>query len=178
MLYKEGDRADRVYFVVNGEFQVTKKIIVINKDNDGQDSAQLEQLFAERGKQRPGRGDYLIKQNGENSKQVVKSKVQVLDLVIVTSQGVLGDEDAFIEVDDHRYMTTCQCVSKSGEVYELKQEDFLRESKKLPNWNEIVSIIQEKRDKFARSVVKKQDVLKVVDQSLARKTEKTMTAKQ
>ena len=60
-------------------------------------------------------------------------------------------------------MTSCQCVSKSGEVYELKQEDFLRECKKLPNWNEIVGLIQEKRDKFARSVVKKQDVLKVVD---------------
>ena len=87
----------------------------------------------------------------------------MLDLVIVTSQGVLGDEDAFIETEDHRYMTSCQCVSKSGEVYELKQEDFLRECKKLPNWNEIVGLIQEKRDKFARSVVKKQDVLKVVD---------------
>ena len=102
----------------------------------------------------------------------------MLDLVIVTSQGVLGDEDAFIEVEDHRYMTSCQCVSKSGEVYELKQEDFLRECKKLPNWNEIVGLIQEKRDKFARSVVKKQDVLKVVDQTLARKAEKSMTAKQ
>ena len=44
MLYKEGDRADRVFFVKNGEFQVTKKIIVINKDNE-QDGAQLEQIF-------------------------------------------------------------------------------------------------------------------------------------
>lgn len=79
----------------------------------------------------------------------------MLDLVIVTERGVLGDEDTFIETDDHRYMTSCQCVSKSGDVYELKQEDFLRESKKLPNWQEIVSIIQDKRDKFATSVVKK-----------------------
>lgn len=110
--------------------------------------------------------------------QLVKTKTQVLDLVIATEKGVLGDEDAFIETDDHRYMTSCQCVSKSGEVYELKQEDFLREAKKLQNWHEIVSSIQEKRDKFARSVVKKQDVLKVVDQTLARKTDKTMTARQ
>ena len=41
MLYKEGDRADRLYFVINGEFQVTKKIVVINKENEP-DSAQLE----------------------------------------------------------------------------------------------------------------------------------------
>ena len=71
----------------------------------------------------------------------MKNKIQVLNLVIVTEKGVLGDEDAFIEMDDHRYMTSCECMSKTGEVYELKQEDFLRESKKLPNWQEIVSII-------------------------------------
>ena len=146
---------------------------MLNKDADA-DTAQLEHMLNERSKQRPSRGDYLIKQSsaaGENSnKMVVKSKTQVLDLVIVNDKGVLGDEDAFIEVDDHRYMTSCQCVSKTGEVYELRQEDFLRESKKLQNWQEIVNLIKEKRDKFARRVVEKQDVLKIVDQSLARKT--------
>ena len=146
---------------------------MLNKDADA-DTAQLEHMLNERSKQRPSRGDYLIKQSsaaGENSnKMVVKSKTQVLDLVIVNDKGVLGDEDAFIEVDDHRYMTSCQCVSKTGEVYELRQEDFLRESKKLQNWQEIVNLIKEKRDKFARRVVEKQDVLKIVDQCLARKT--------
>lgn len=122
MLYKEGDRADRIYFVISGEFQVTKKIVVLNKDADT-DTAQLEHMFNERSKQRPSRGDYLIKQSsaaGENSNKIVKSKTQVLDLVIVSDKGVLGDEDAFIEVEDHRYMTSCQCVSKTGEVYELR----------------------------------------------------------
>ena len=42
MLYKEGDRADRIYFVINGEFKVTKKIVVLNRDGDHDGSAQLE----------------------------------------------------------------------------------------------------------------------------------------
>lgn len=60
MLYREGDRADRIYFVISGQFQVTKKIIVLNKDADT-DTAQLEQMLNEKGKQRPTRGDFLIK---------------------------------------------------------------------------------------------------------------------
>lgn len=39
MLYKEGDRADRIYFVINGEFKVTKKIIVLSKESDKDGSA-------------------------------------------------------------------------------------------------------------------------------------------
>lgn len=43
MLYREGDRADRLYFVINGEFKVTKKIVVINKDAGR--VAQSEQML-------------------------------------------------------------------------------------------------------------------------------------
>ena len=63
--------------------------------------------------------------------------MQVLDLIMVTSYGILGDEDVCIEIEDHRYMTSCECISKEAEVYELKHEDFLRESKKQPNWKDI-----------------------------------------
>ena len=31
ILYKEGDVADRVFFVVSGEFKVTKRIVLIDK---------------------------------------------------------------------------------------------------------------------------------------------------
>ena len=34
MIYKEGDRADRIYFVINGQFKITKKIVVINKETE------------------------------------------------------------------------------------------------------------------------------------------------
>ena len=41
-------------------------------------------------------------------------------MFIVTASGMLGDEDVYIEQDDHRYMTSCECYSKDAEVYELK----------------------------------------------------------
>ena len=61
-------------------------------------------------------------------------------------------------------MTSCECISKEAEVYELKQEDFLRESKKQHNWKDIVfegkvqikgivSLINDKREKFAKRII-------------------------
>ena len=44
-------------------------------------------------------------------------RCQVLDLVIVTERGVLGDEDAYIESENHLYMTSCECISDVGELY-------------------------------------------------------------
>ena len=34
MLFKEGDRADKVYFVIKGDLKVTKKIYVIDKKQE------------------------------------------------------------------------------------------------------------------------------------------------
>lgn len=34
MLYKEGDRADKVFFVIKGDLKVTKKIFVIDKKEE------------------------------------------------------------------------------------------------------------------------------------------------
>lgn len=34
MLYREGDRADKVFFVIKGDLKVTKKIVVIDKKQE------------------------------------------------------------------------------------------------------------------------------------------------
>lgn len=31
MLYREGDRADRVFFIISGDFKITKKVIVMDR---------------------------------------------------------------------------------------------------------------------------------------------------
>lgn len=54
-----------------------------------------------------------------NMNQSKTRKLQVLDMFLVTTNGILGDEDVFIESDDHRYLTSCVCVSKEAEVYEI-----------------------------------------------------------
>ena len=92
--------------------------------------------------------------------------MQVLDLVIVTDKGVLGDEDAFIESENHRYSTSCECISENAEVFEIRAEDFFKQARALPNWHEIASLIQDKLDKFVNRVVHKNQVEKIVDQSL------------
>lgn len=83
---------------------------------------------------------------------------QVLDLMIITTSGVLGDEDAFIESENHSYLTSCQCISDLGELYELKQEDFRTECKKMSNYQEIVTMMHKKRVDFADRVKLKNDV--------------------
>ena len=86
------------------------------------------------------------------------SKVQVLDLLIVTEKGILGDEDVFIEKDGYCYQTSCECISREAEVYELRQDEYLRECKKQPHWQEIVDSVQAKADKYAGRVLQKNEV--------------------
>lgn len=39
MLYREGDPVDKIYFVLSGEFKVTKKIVLIDKKQEDNQSA-------------------------------------------------------------------------------------------------------------------------------------------
>ena len=91
-------------------------------------------------------------------------KKAVLDLIIVTARGVLGDEDSAplgkeiaeltgVEIEAGKHMATSTCISKEAEIYELKLDDFMREAKKQPNWPDILSLLQMKREKFAERVL-------------------------
>ena len=77
----------------------------------------------------------------------------VLELVVVSSKGVIGDEDAFIESKKHAYLTSSECISLKADVYELRQEDFLKEFKKQVCWNEILSSIRAKREKYLNRIL-------------------------
>lgn len=43
MLYKEGEKADRVFFVIKGEFKVTKKIFIVDK-NQEENNSQMDTI--------------------------------------------------------------------------------------------------------------------------------------
>lgn len=73
----------------------------------------------------------------------------------MTRCGVLGEEDAYIEGENHSSMTTCKCISEVGEVYELMYDDFRMVCKSMPDMKEINAIIQAKRDKFGLRVQNK-----------------------
>ena len=163
MLYREGERADRVFFVIKGELKVTKKVFLIDKKQEehrGQVNA-IEQTG-----QVSKANIFPVKRN--NNKKMTRKK-QVLDLFIVTTNGMLCEEDIFIETENNRYITSCVCVSKEAEVFELKQEDFLKEGKKQQNWLEILEKMKQKRHKFAQRVHMKNEVQKTVGSSAVRR---------
>ena len=148
-LYREGEMADRLYFVLNGEFKVSKKIVVVNKKQEDHEIVH-EAVHNQASSGRPKTSAFPLAKQRE--KKTTRKK-GVLDLIIVTERGVLGDEDAVVDAEGHTYMTTCECISKTADVYELKAEDFLREGKKQSNWSEILELIHAKRDKFASRVI-------------------------
>ena len=90
---------------------------------------------------RPMTSAFPLTKHRDKNNPAPTRKTGTLDLIIVTQRGMLGEEDAYIETDDHRYMTSCECISKEAEVYELKQEDFLREGKRQAVWSEVVKLI-------------------------------------
>ena len=42
-------------------------------------------------------------------------------------------------------MTSCECQSLTGDVYELLHDDFIKELKKQVCWSDITAMIQAKR---------------------------------
>lgn len=63
----------------------------------------------------------------------------MLDLMIVTPFGLLGDEHTYMEENDEipvkRYVTSAECISAEVKVYLIKIEDFIRECKRQSNWS-------------------------------------------
>lgn len=163
--------ADRLYFVLNGEFKVSKKIVVVNKKQEDHEIVH-EAVHNQASSGRPKTSAFPLAKQRE--KKTTRKK-GVLDLIIVTERGVLGDEDAVVDAEGHTYMTTCECISKTANVYELKAEDFLREGKKQSNWSEILELIHAKRDKFASRVIQKNEVQNDFGKSLKRKRNQQVT---
>jgi hypothetical protein len=56
---------------------------------------------------------------------------EVIDLEIVSTSVMLGDEDVGREID--HYQTSVQCLSQTSKVYVFNKEDFLS-IQKAGNW--------------------------------------------
>ena len=85
----------------------------------------------------------------------------MLNLLIVTRCGVLGDENVYIEGENHSSMTSCKCISEIGEVYELGLNEFRSAYRSMPEKKEIAAMIHSKRVKFGLRIKNKNDVLKI-----------------
>ena len=63
------------------------------------------------------------------NEQLANQKRNILDLCIVQEVSLLGDEDIYVESDEHRYMASAECISPEAELYMIKKEDFLKACK-------------------------------------------------
>ena len=120
MLFREGDRSDKLFIVVSGTFKVTKQIVFYATEKESK-GTQYESEFDKNNCKSGGRSDLKKRTKiGAN----FASRTVDLALRVVGAREVLGDEDAFMENKNQRYMTSCQCISEAGEAYEIRQEDF------------------------------------------------------
>ena len=152
-LYKEGELADKIYLLIKGKFKITKRIVAVDKRSE-EHTAQVESIQAagQCGKSNV----FPLKKRNKNHPS--NRKMQTFDLITVEKSGTIGEEDAFIDDENHKYRYTCQCVDDHALVYELKREDFLKEAKKQPQWGDIVQMVKEKGDKFLMRILLKNQV--------------------
>ena len=66
----------------------------------------------------------------------------MLDLVVVTARGVVGEKNLVAEGKTKQcYMTSCICVSQVADVYEILVEDFKNQLNKIGCWSQIANIL-------------------------------------
>ena len=80
---------------------------------------------------------------------------------------MLGDEDALLDGDNARYSTSCHCISQIAEVYELKSKDLLREFEKLNNYDEMIKVLIEKKNRYIKRIDNKKEIQKNVNRKLS-----------
>ena len=130
MLYSEGQAADHIYFIISGEFKLTKKIILLDKKLNEKSKQTLE-----------------TKLLGKN--EIRRNSKAAIDLVVLTKHSTLGDEDALLSSDQEaKRFTSCICVSNDAVVYELRADEFMRECRKQACFNDVMALVRKKREKF------------------------------
>eukprot|EP00347_Sterkiella_histriomuscorum_P012371 403368842 len=116
-IYKEGDICRFIYIVLDGEFEITKKM-----RPHIQDDSNLTKYL----------GPQILSPNQRKSDRQIQFTLQKSDNVysqrisIVSRGNMIGEEDA-IKMRD--YTTTLKCVSQNGILLALKTSDFYQRIK-------------------------------------------------
>lgn len=137
-LYKEGDRAQHVYIVINGELEVTKNIPDIRPG-----LRLIDEIYR----------DPLRTKKLQDSKNIrmARKDTKKLNLFILGRGQMLGDEDVGLQLDT--YETTARCITSKVEFYEMKRDDFLRlQQVGKATWRKISEFVLMKKMRIDRLV--------------------------
>lgn len=135
-LFREGDPADKVFIVKEGEFIKTKKLF-----SSGKQSENIEAIL-----ENPQRACKL------NNKFFAKNSVKQIDkhtLGFIGPGNLIGEEDV---IGSAEYTTTVKCISQEAELIYINKDDFERLKQQTTTWNLLHNILTDKLAKQLSSV--------------------------
>jgi CRP-like cAMP-binding protein len=115
-----------IYIIKNGEFEMTKKI-VIKKDKNNDRSASINEMIKSQ-------------QKKVNERENVNPVIKTFRVCLLGQGQMFGEEDV---VQEQPYQCTVRCISASADVFCIKNEEFIRKLK--PNkesWRVIIQMAE------------------------------------
>lgn len=130
IIYKEGDPSDFVYIVINGDFELEKKIKCVDNKEMNYKKYISSNILGEKvigHKSSRSEVDPKVAKFTKNKALTNNAEYNESYRIALLSKGqMFGDQDAFY---DRPYQATVICRSNDGELYQITKENF----KKLKN---------------------------------------------
>ncbi|CDW89498.1 UNKNOWN [Stylonychia lemnae] len=145
VLYREGEPADYVYIVKDGQFEVTRK-------------EKIRENYQENAKQILENPLRSMKVN--NTKGLITSKAMKchkIYLYRLEKGNLIGDEDLIQQSEF--YQTSVICTSLTGLVGAMKREDFLRLENQQSAWKQLQINASQKISQIKKNICLKNDVI-------------------
>lgn len=132
VLYKEHSKAEKLFFIQNGEFKLTK-------------TSHFDFLYSSvkslAAKQMP-----LYRHNRNTE----------LQIVIKSDNEILGGEELIDHIDE--YIHSCVCISNFGVVLAINASDFRNRVKQLESWKKLSEFVVVKKAAYENRVKNLSDI--------------------
>ena len=120
-VYTEGCKAQAIYIVCKGEFELAKRLPRQDRAFDGQSLNNLGSTTGTEGS-KSQHNDLIMRKNILARRlPEIKDLPYHLKLSIFGRGSLMGEEDVFAR---SRYSCTLKCYSQKGTVYQLPKEQF------------------------------------------------------
>eukprot|EP00347_Sterkiella_histriomuscorum_P015778 403355716 len=157
VLYREGEPAEYVYIVKDGQFEVTR----MEKDRPiGQDNKAIGGMSTKEILENP-----LRSMKVSNTKSLINTgknnKTHKVYLFKLEKGNLIGDEDMVNH--DEIYSTTVICCSLNGLVGAMKREDFMRIENQQSAWKALQLNCRQKNQQINKNIALQNEVLQQIN---------------
>ncbi|EAS04571.2 cyclic nucleotide-binding domain protein (macronuclear) [Tetrahymena thermophila SB210] len=118
VLYKEGDKPDHIYFIKQGEVEISKQYDLDKEIEEKDTSLELQQWRTQRKAQ-----IYKL-----NKVQQIKDKIESLfqiEVVILGQNNCFGEEDIFL--NNTKRKSSATVISSSAEIFSIEKQKLFNE---------------------------------------------------